>query len=273
MQESFIGMYAAMDGSRVLGVYRNEAEAAKAGELLEIAVRHLNGSPEMAGCVWLAGGVWSTVTMAEGRVMAEHCDVGPAWGTNPQSAIAGLCGATYDRRGVELTVLQCWPIGQAPAEQPENLAREWPFDTIIHRAMPTRADLEEALAEDYPAHYRRSHEVNDTLQAKRESEALELLTDRLVREGMRRWLAAPTQDALHKRRAERVTERKLCHEFTLQEMEILCVLLKLRGDPEIEAELSSGAISREACTALRRRLKLLVPLVFPPASRRMYIED
>ena len=56
MQESFIGMYAAMDGSRVLGVYRNEAEAAKAGELLEIAVRHLNGSPEMAGCVWLAGG-------------------------------------------------------------------------------------------------------------------------------------------------------------------------------------------------------------------------
>lgn len=273
MQASFTSMWMAVDGMRVLGVFADRAEAALAGEPREIAVRQLTGSPETDGCVWQAEGIWGTVTMAAGELRAEHCSVGPSWGANPQSAIAGLCGATCDRRGVELTALRCWPIGQIPAEEPENLARTWPFDTIIHRAMPTLPDLQEALAEDYPALYRRSLEADEELQAKRGSEALELLTEKLVRIGCRRWLDSPTEEGLTLRRAERVTERKLCHELTLREMEILCVLLKLQESPEITSRLDNGEITREECAALRERLKPLVPRVRSPLGRRAYIEE
>lgn len=266
-------MWAATDGARVLGVYAGPAEAAQAGEPREIAVRHLTGSPETDGCVWQAEGIWSTVTMVAGELRAEHCDVGPSWGANPQSAIAGLCGATYDRRGVELTALRCWPIGRVLAGEPENLARTWPFDTIIHRAMPTLPDLQEALAEDYPALYCRSLEVDEERRDKCASEALELLTEKLVRIGRRRWLDAPSEDGLPLRRAVRVTERKLCREFTLQELEILCVLLRLQESPEIASRLDKGEITREECAALRERLKPLIPRVRSPLGCRAYVED
>lgn len=270
MRESFIGMFAAMDGARMLGVYR---EAAQAGQAQEIAVRQLTGSPETEGCIWLAEGVWSTVTMADGVLKAEHCDVGPSWGANPQSAIAGLCGATFNRRGVELTRLQCWPVGQRLAEPPDNLAQEWPYDTIIHRAMPTLPDLEEALVVDYPALRRRGQEADEALREKRGSEELAQLTARLMREGMRRWHRDPSAEGVSLRRAERVTERKLCGSFTLREMQILCVLLKLCGNPEIEGQLDSGAIPREECRALRKRLSEMVMTVRSPVSRRIYVEE
>ena len=268
-----MSMWAATDGARVLGVFAGPAEAAQAGEPREIAVRHLTGSPETDGCVWQAEGMWSTVTMAAGELRAEHCDVGPSWGVNPQSAIAGLCGATHDRRGVELTALRCWPTGRAQAGEPQNLARTWPFDTIIHRAMPTLPDLLEALAEDYPALYRRSLEADGARRDKCASEALELLTEKLVRIGRRHWLDAPSEDGLTLRRAVRVTERKLCREFTLEELEILCVLLRLQESAEIASRLDKGEITREECAALRERLKPLIPRVRSPLGRRAYVED
>ena len=148
-------LYAAMRGTDCAGVFSAEEKAADIAcdRLVPIECLRLEGSPRSAKYACLSAGTLAILRRAEDGFDADHLDVGPCWGCNVQSAVAGLYGPYLDRKGLALTCLRLYEINREYPEPPENLQAEFSFLCCPDEAA-FRLSAED-LAADCIAHYLR----------------------------------------------------------------------------------------------------------------------
>ena len=113
-------VYLAYQDGRITGVYTapERAKAAGAEEIRPVEPAHLPGSPEDEAHVLMAQGTAAVMSVTDGAFTTEVFDVGPSWGVNVQSAVAGLFGPGFIRRSVSLDCLTVYAVDRSCEDAP-----------------------------------------------------------------------------------------------------------------------------------------------------------
>jgi len=146
--------YAAIQEGKCLGVYSAKEGAPEGTELTEITAQCLEGSPESEKYICMAAGSWCATRSENGNISVEEIDIGPVWGCNAQSAIAGLFGQNFVRKGVSVLELYLYEINRDYAEKEiKNLRFTPPFGTLAASISDSCSISPECLTEDFIGDY------------------------------------------------------------------------------------------------------------------------
>lgn len=247
-------LYAAMRGADCAGVFSAKDRAADIAcdRLVPVECLRLEGSPAPAQYACLAAGTQAILRRTEDGFDADHLDVGPCWGCNVQSAVAGLYGPYLDRKGLELTCLRLYEIDREYPEPPENLRAEFSFLCCPDEAA-FRLSAED-LAADYIAHYLRCIAPPTEAELARQHDA-DLVADRLLALSIRE--GAQVCGMPHRRLHRRMTEA-VARSFTPEELHLLAVLSGAEQDAAVSNAMLTGQIPPQTVADLLQRARACI---------------
>lgn len=264
-------MYLAEANGRIRGVFstREAAEETRADNIREIVPVQLDGSPDYSGWVALAEGEWTSVSMTVRGVQSETARLGPVWGVNVQSAVAGLFGPGFDRRNVELTRLLVIRIGRNyGACPPPDLKQDDLLGSIPWHIENARGLPEEIRRGDYISAWQERIAEQRLRQQKADSPQLALLTEHLMQAACDRAPGNGGFCGTYLSNVERRLEPRILRAFSLWEMRLLTVLLGLAEDPKARRALDSGDVTAARQEELLLQISALTPTVRRTMGRR-----
>lgn len=269
-------LYAVIRDGLVTGVFTTQEAASRCGnaEVSLIRVPQLPGSPEARGWVIAALGEWTSLSMNAQGVQSETVRVGPCWGVNLQTAVAGLCAPGgnvrmgFTPRHVTLTDLRLYRLDQDDGLQcPDNLRICAAFclcDLQAHGAFP-----DEELGEDYIALHEREEQRGRDMKERLDSGLPDLLAVHVLGVACARAPGKRGFCGTYLSRAARDLDLRIARCFTLREMEILCEELQLQADLPVDLT----EIPAEEKQKLLSRLDRLTPRVRRTTGVRSENED
>lgn len=267
-------MYAAGKGGAFTGVYTSvqKARAATNDGLTEITPLLLPGSPESEKYVCMAQGEWTVLRSTGGEFEADYVQLGPSWGVNPQSAVADLLGYGFGRRNIRLTKLVLFETDRDYSNQPpQSLIDEVPFYSMME-ALAEKKSLEaEQLSKDYIERHFAIQREREEYGRRAGCPQLDLIARYLMKVACER---ASSKGGVrfcgtYLSRVRERTERMLISRFSVRDMQILALLLKLEDSQELAAEISDGSIPADYIAGLLERARECVPSVRGMCGRKL----
>lgn len=265
--------YLAETAGEIRGVFREEREAREtgAGSVREILLRQLPGSPAECGWAVMAEGSMGLVTAVDGEIRAETLQLGPVWGVNVQSAVAGLFGPSY-RRTVELDRLVMVEIGRDYAQD-----RLLVFDLfngfreVAEQIGRAGAIPQDVLTRDYLGNYfREARQAQERLSASAILEC-EMIAEHLMNRAQEKAGkgGATFLSAALLEQAQIRLENRLHNIFTPDELKCLAWQLGLTKEKPREAE----SVPEQRQAMLKARVDKLMPALKRQRRRIDDMED
>lgn len=280
--------YAVTRHGQVTGVFTTEEAARRCdkAEVSPIRVMQMPGSPDERGWVVSTRGKWTSLSMNAQGVQSQTIRVGPCWGVNVQTAIAGLYAPGGDlRKGclprrVELSNLRLYqldrdygPNGPGPLELMILSQR------YMSQLQQSGTLTGESLSEDMIAMYEQYEQDCREKKERLDSGLPDLLAEHLLAEACRRAPGKRGFCGTYLSRVARDLDLRIARTFTLRELRILGALLDLKGDEREEpividlSDVDLTAVPEQEKAALLARLDGLIPRVRRTLGRRDDAED
>lgn len=251
--------YLAETAGEIRGVFREEWEARErgAGSVREILLRQLPGSPAECGWAVMAEGSMGLVTAVDGEIRAETLPLGPVWGVNVQSAVAGLFGPSY-RRTVELDRLVMVEIGREYAQdRPLVFDLFNRFREVAEQIGRAGAIPQDVLTRDYLGDYfREARQAQERLSASAILEC-EMIAEHLMNRSQEKAGkgGATFLSATLLEQAQIRLENRLHNIFTPDELKCLAWQLGLTKEKPREAD----SVPEQRQAMLKARVDKLMP--------------
>ena len=242
-----------MHEGKIAGVYSARENAPDGAEVTEITPLCLEGSPKAENYVCMATGVWNITNSDGGKFSVEEIEIGPVWGCNAQSAIAGLFGQKFVRKGVIVSSLFLLETNKNYADgELKGLRRTAPFRGLADSVSNNGGIAPEELARDYIGEYLEEKRKQQELEEKRRVTKSALTSSRLVSLVNQEKNNIPTAErrprcAGMSEPHKRETERLLLKFFSTEELISLAEILEdFRDAPlsEVLSELENEKNSR-----------------------------
>lgn len=245
--------YAAMLEGEIAGVYSAKENVPEGAELLEIMPLCLEGSPRSEKYVCMAKGTWSVTRCDDGQFSSNVIDLEPIWGSNAQSAIAGLLRHNLVRRDVEVTELVLYEINKTyAADEAENLHKAAPFRALTKSITENCRVTPEELAADFISEYFEAKRMQQEREEKRRKTKVSLTSLRLITLLEREKYAAlnawqKPRCGRHSEGRKKATESALMNLFSTEELISLAEILEDLPEktlPEMLSELKNEDCSK-----------------------------
>ena len=227
-------LYKVKDDEKLVGIFTvpDDIHGAEQYSIEEISVWHIEGSPVRGDDVYVATGTSSLLINNGELFSSEFIEYEPVWGTNPQSALAGLFKGRCQVEVSKLVRLQLNKIwGKRP--QGKNLISTYPFDGLVDNMEEDGILHESDISTDFYGEYLEEKKQEAAREAKYNSVEVETVVGKMMEIEVNRIKARGATVSCGFAYDNRIGDlkRKVVGRFTMEELRILAKLFS-EGDPE-----------------------------------------
>ena len=227
-------LYKVKDGAKMVGIFTSpdEIPGAEQYTIEGISVWNIEGSPVRGDDVYGATGTRTLLINNGESFSSELIEYEPAWGTNPQSALAGLFKG---RSKVEVSKLIRFELNKIWDKKPQgkNLISTYPFDGLVSDMEEDGILHESDIPMDFYKEYLEEKKRTAAREAKYNSVEVETVVGKMMEIEVNRIKARGATVSCGFAYDNRIGDlkRKVVGRFTMEELRILAKLFS-EGDPE-----------------------------------------
>lgn len=252
-------LYKVKGGEKMVGIFTSpdEIPGAEQYTIEEISVWNIEGSPVRGDDVYGATGTRTLLINNGESFSSELSEYEPAWGTNPQSALAGLFKG---RSRVEVSKLVRFELNKILGKKPQgkNLKFTYPFEGLVDKMEEDGILHESDISVDFYEEYLEAEKRAAAREAKYNSEEVETVVDKIMEIEVNRIKArgATVSCGFAYNNRARDLKRKVLGKFTIEELRTLAKLFS-EGDPEEVLNRQYDGEERDMMEWIRPRIPKL----------------